>query len=167
MWYSSTVMENFLTITSRQLKIRELQQVIRPPDAPLDSTKTHLSRKDPPKLRRNEPDTWPTLDSWRHNTKLLSLETVALTTLCLVGSLRPLTFQLHMRNIRKSKDTQPQKLSKKSVYSPKTHRNLRLVLNKLGEFFRLNNSQIHTEGPALSNDLPSQMIDLTGSLTLA
>lgn len=115
-------MENFLTMTSRQVKKRELHPVITPLDAPFASRKTHLLRQGPPKLRKKEPDTKLTFDSCKQTTTLRRPDTTALTALRLDGSFNPLTFQQKYKASQKE-DTRPQraKQNPKKVPTHNTH----------------------------------------------
>ncbi len=93
------MIEKVRMITSEHSKILELQHVMRPPEAPLDSKKCRLSRKEPAKLLRNELDTCLTFDSCKHTTTFRSEEITCRTIRRLEGLFKPRMFQMKMLNI--------------------------------------------------------------------
>ncbi len=81
----------------------ELQQVIKPPEAPDEQIVRHLSKWGPAKDLRKERETDSTLDSCMHKTDPKSEEATDLTRKCLLRSLRPRTFQLRICNMETDK----------------------------------------------------------------
>ncbi len=141
-----TVSEKARTKTDEQENTFEHQPVMRPPEAPTDGTKWHLSYEGPAKERRKERETDSTFDSCRQRTALLNLETTNLTKLLLTGSLRPLTFQLQTDSIS---TTEPHPPPPRSPNAGTLQRRLQELIEAPSIFTRQNDATVTPLAPDL------------------